>query len=152
MNNRGILEHMTQYTEICLKRKARCIRSRPLYKNTEIPVSFFLKKPNTGYLHVIHSFHQLVLKVIPKDKQRTFIYVYISKQVCVFCPNTNDSINIISKSPGFTPTSPAKKKEALKSAENNILNVNQLLRLLFSFFPNQNDVNPKTFQKCFLNF
>lgn len=43
--------------------------------------------------------------------------------VCVFCPNPNESINItFSKSPGFDQ----KEKKPLKSAGNNIPNVNVL--------------------------
>lgn len=93
--NKGILEHVAQYMEICLRRKTRCIRSRSLYKNTQNLVLFFLIPSNTGYLHAIHNLCWTVLKIFPKGKESTFTYVCIFEYVCVFCPNLNESINVI---------------------------------------------------------
>lgn len=93
--NKGILEHVTQYMEICLRRKTRCIRSRSLYKNTQNLVLFFLIPSNTGYLHAIHNLCWTVLKIFPKGKESTFTYVCIFEYVCMFCPNLNESINVI---------------------------------------------------------
>lgn len=84
MNIKGILEHVTHYMEICLKRKTRCTRSSSLHKNTQNPVLFFLITSNTGYLHVIHNLCWIVLKIFPKGIERTFIYVHIFENyLCV---------------------------------------------------------------------
>ena len=69
--------------EICLKRKARCIRSRCLYKNTQNPVSFSLVLSYTAYLYIIHNLCWIVLKISPKEKKGLLhICVYVSTFVC----------------------------------------------------------------------
>lgn len=117
MNNKRILEHVTQYMEICLKRKA--IEEDSFIKTLKILCHFFLIPSYAGYLCVIHNLCWIALKLSPKGKERTFTRMRICEYICLFCSNLNESFNVmLSKSPGSDPKTPQKTKSENQKTTN----------------------------------
>lgn len=137
MNNKRILEHVTQYMEICLKRKA-IEEEDSSVKTLRILRHFFLIPSYAGYLCVIHNLCWIALKLSPKGKERTFTRMRVCEYICLFCSNPNESFNVmLGKSQVLTqkphkkqnqktkkqPNNQTNKNPPKKSAGNNILNV-----------------------------